>query len=78
MNVHQLDEFGQPVRGWCFFPSGGLVAGDIMLVQKIALETNEKPTLEVAYPFNIEEPRRRNSRQRRNLQEMLTGRDHYR
>jgi hypothetical protein len=50
-NVHQIDEAGQPVTGWCFVPSGGLVAGDIMLVQKIALETNEQATLEVANRF---------------------------
>ena len=35
----------------CFVPSGGLVAGDVMLVQKIALETNEQTTLAVANPF---------------------------
>ena len=33
-NVHQIDEAGQPVVGRCFVPSGGLVAGDVMLVQK--------------------------------------------
>src|SRR3954447_21145464 len=44
-NVHQIDEVGQPVLGWCFAPSGDLVAGDIMLVQKIALETDELATL---------------------------------
>ena len=57
-NVHQIDEAGQPVTGWCFVPSGGLVAGDTMLVQKIALETNEKATLELAHPFNVQAPGR--------------------
>ena len=55
-NVHQIDEAGQPVTGWCFVPSGGLVAGDTMLVQKIALETNEQATLEVANRFNVQAP----------------------
>jgi hypothetical protein len=54
--VHQIDEAGEPVVGWCFVPSGGLVAGDIMLVQKIALETDEQATLAVANRFKIEAP----------------------
>ena len=53
-NVHQIDEAGQPVVGWCFVPSGGLVAGDIMLVQKIALETNEQTTLAVTNRFKVQ------------------------
>jgi hypothetical protein len=53
-NVHQIDEAGQPVLGWCFVPAGGLVAGDIMLVQKIALETDELATLGVANRFNVQ------------------------
>jgi hypothetical protein len=55
-NVHQIDEAGRPVMGWCFVPSGGLVAGDVMLVQKIALETNEQTTLVVANRFNVQAP----------------------
>jgi hypothetical protein len=55
-NVHQIDEAGQPVLGWCFVPSGGLVAGDVMLVQKIALETDELATLAVAYQFIVQAP----------------------
>ena len=57
-NVHEIDRTGQPVTGWCFVPSGGLVAGDVMLAQKIALETNEQATLRVANRFNILEPGR--------------------
>ncbi len=53
-NVHQIDEAGEPVVGWCFVPSGGLVAGDIMLVQKIALETDEQATLAVAHTFKVQ------------------------
>lgn len=48
MNIEQLDNDGRRVCGWCFLPEGGLVAGDVMLAQKIALETNEKAALKVA------------------------------
>ena len=57
-NVHEIDRAGQPVTGWCFVPSGDLVAGDVMLAQKIALETNEQATLAVANRFNIQGPGR--------------------
>jgi hypothetical protein len=57
-NVHEIDGAGQPVTGWCFVPSGGLVAGDVMLSQKIALETNERAALAVANRFNIQVPGR--------------------
>jgi hypothetical protein len=39
MNIHELDGAGSPRVGWCFAPKGYLVAGDVMLAQKIALET---------------------------------------
>jgi hypothetical protein len=48
MNVHQLDQAGQRVARWCFVPKGDLVTGDILLAQKIALETMESQTLELA------------------------------
>jgi len=57
-NVHEIDDDGQPVTGWCFVPSGYLVAGDVMLVQKIALETNERATLAVANPYKVLVPGR--------------------
>lgn len=38
---------GRSVTGWCIVPSAYLVAGDVMLAQKIALETNEKAVLEL-------------------------------
>jgi hypothetical protein len=57
-NVHEIDDAGQPVMGWCFVPSEHLVAGDVMLAQKIALETNERATLAVANRFNVQVPRR--------------------
>ena len=52
-NVHELDGDGQPQIGWCFVPKGYLVPGDVMLAQKIALETNERAALAVAnrFPF---------------------------
>jgi hypothetical protein len=33
---------------WCFGPLGYLTVGDVMLAQKIALETNENAALQVA------------------------------
>ena len=49
-NVHLLDTEG-PIVGRCFVPIGHLVAGDVMLSQKIALETNELAALAVAQSF---------------------------
>src|SRR5450759_5245449 len=40
MNIHEIDGIGRPRFGWCFVPKGHLVAGDVMLAQKIALETD--------------------------------------
>src|SRR6202521_4363011 len=57
-NGHELDDAGRPVMGWCFVPSGHLVAGDVMLAQKIALETNERAVLSVANRFPVRVPRR--------------------
>lgn len=48
MNIDELDGKGAKVCGWCFLPQGGLVAGDCMLAQKIALETDEPAALKVA------------------------------
>jgi hypothetical protein len=39
-NVYELDDAGRPQAGWCFVPNDHLVAGDVMLAQKIALETD--------------------------------------
>jgi hypothetical protein len=50
-NVYQMDLDGRHHAGWCFMPCGELVAGDVMLAQKIALETNERSTLMVANRF---------------------------
>ena len=48
MNVHQLDCTGRDVARWCFMPEGGVVTGDVLLAQKIALETMEKEVLALA------------------------------
>jgi hypothetical protein len=50
-NVRELDDRGIPKIGFCFVPMGELVAGDVMLAQKIALETNERDALAVATKF---------------------------
>jgi hypothetical protein len=51
MNVYELDALGRPLVGRCFVPKDNLVAGDVMLAQKIALETNERGALLVARTF---------------------------
>jgi hypothetical protein len=48
MNVHQLDESGRCTTRWCFMPKGDLARGDVLLAQKIALETMERKALTVA------------------------------
>ena len=40
------------VSGWCFVPNTYLVADDVMLAQKIALETDERAALAVAKSFS--------------------------
>ena len=54
-NIDELDVAGVPRIGWCFVPEIYLVAGDVMLAQKIALETNERDALAVAnrFPRNL-------------------------
>jgi len=48
---NELDDAGHPKMGWCFLPEGRLVPGDVMLAQKIALETSEIRALSVAINF---------------------------
>jgi hypothetical protein len=52
-NVIELDRDGRPHTGWCFVPAGNLVPGDVMLAQKIALETNERSALALARQFLV-------------------------
>jgi hypothetical protein len=56
-NVHEIDSVGRSTVGWCFVPAGNLIAGDVMLAQKIALETNEFGALAVANKFPTQVPR---------------------
>ncbi len=51
-NVFELDEDMQPKIGWCFVPERAVVAGDVMLAQKIALETDEAAVLALANRFS--------------------------
>ena len=48
VNILELDWRGAPMASWCFGPEGNLPTGDIMLAQKIALETDEDTTLAIA------------------------------
>jgi len=52
-NVFELDSDGRPRVGWCFVPQGNLVPGDVMLAQKIALETDEWGALAIAKQFLV-------------------------
>jgi hypothetical protein len=55
-NVEQLDREGRCIALLCFVPEGGLVKGDIMLAQKVALETNEPAARKVANRRQEAEP----------------------
>ena len=57
-NVEELDKVGRPIMRYCFIPKGDLVPGDVMLAQKIALETDELAALAVANRF-APQPQRR-------------------
>jgi hypothetical protein len=48
MNIDELDGCGARVTVWCFEPEGRLAIGDVMLAQKIALETDEQAALAIA------------------------------
>lgn len=51
VNVCELDETGRRQVGLCFMPIGTLPIGDVMLAQKIALETCEDEVLSLARRF---------------------------
>jgi hypothetical protein len=57
-NVEELDKAGRSITRYCFAPKGHLVPGDVMLAQKIALETDELAALAVANRF-APQPQRR-------------------
>jgi len=48
MNVEEIAANGRIARRWCFAPEGAPAAGDVMLAQKIALETFELNALAIA------------------------------
>jgi hypothetical protein len=48
MNVDELDEDGRPVAILCFGPETYVPTGDVMLAQKIALETDELAAVAIA------------------------------
>jgi hypothetical protein len=48
MNVEELDSSGKTIAQLCFAPQGQLVVGDVLLAQKIALETMERKAGHVA------------------------------
>ena len=48
MNVHELDPDGHPIKQWCFAPEGRVAVGDVLLAQKIVLETMETKALGIA------------------------------
>jgi hypothetical protein len=50
-NVREVLATGRAGGGKCFMPRGGLVSGDCMLAQKIALENCEEEVLRRALPF---------------------------
>ena len=50
---YEIDQSGRELAGFCFMPEGYLVAGDVMLSQKISLETNETAALKVARRFPV-------------------------
>ena len=50
--VELLDNKGRVRAVLCFMPEGHLVAGDVMLAQKLALELFESDTLKIANKFS--------------------------
>jgi hypothetical protein len=48
MNIEELANDGGKVAFWCFGPAWYLPLGDVMLAQKLALETDEQAALAVA------------------------------
>ena len=51
VNVCEVDEKGRRQEGLCFMPIGSLPIGDVMLAQKIALESCEREARAVANRF---------------------------
>jgi len=51
-NIVELDGRGGRLSAWCFGPEGELPTGDILLAQKIALETDELGAIGIANRSN--------------------------
>lgn len=49
LNIDELDALHRTACVWCFHPADALVLGDVLLTQKIALETFEEEALRIAY-----------------------------
>lgn len=47
-NIYKLDLNGQAVENWCVLPKGDLALGDVLLAQKVWLETDEADTAKYA------------------------------
>ena len=47
-NIIELDARGGRLSAWCFGPEGELPTGDVLLAQKIALETDEFAAIGIA------------------------------
>jgi hypothetical protein len=56
MNIDEMDESGRLVKKWCFVPTGNLVAGDVYLAQKLALELFETEARVIANAFPADGP----------------------
>jgi len=56
MNIEELDKFGQARVCYCLVTDAPLAPGDVVLAQKIALETTEHTALAIANKFT---PKRR-------------------
>jgi hypothetical protein len=50
-NVYEINDVGRRRKAVCFAPIGPLAKGDVLLAQKIALETDEQSALAVANIF---------------------------
>ena len=48
LNIDILDTLGRKYATMCFMPMGNLVTGDVLVAQKIALETSETDVLRIA------------------------------
>lgn len=47
-NIYKLDMQGKRVENWCVLPQGELAMGDVLLAQKVWLETDEADTAKFA------------------------------